>query len=260
LFVEHAGRSARDQGHRPEIYFGETTDRYVYVKTKQQEFDYPQGDTNATTRIRARAAYRLEIVCDACCSHGHRRSLEAAVLERVTSDSRVLINRNIREIVNGVAPFLTYDKDATSSFQRGRLFWMIDALPSRLTFLIRRITTLPATRSTTSQQRQSRDRCLQRDANVYVFDNKDPIIAATHVFPNLLRDASQCRRICEPRSFSGNVSAAAGCSLRALSHAESRRYFSSARTFGVCATDHVNDEGKKESEPIDSYYVLMQLR
>ena len=34
---------------RPEIYFGEITDRYVYVKTKQQEFDYPQGDTYATT-------------------------------------------------------------------------------------------------------------------------------------------------------------------------------------------------------------------
>src|SRR4030095_13557534 len=31
---------------RPEIYYGELTDRHVYVKTKQNEFDYPQGDTN----------------------------------------------------------------------------------------------------------------------------------------------------------------------------------------------------------------------
>jgi uncharacterized membrane protein (UPF0182 family) len=29
---------------RPEIYFGELTDTDVYVKTRQQEFDYPQGD------------------------------------------------------------------------------------------------------------------------------------------------------------------------------------------------------------------------
>ena len=34
---------------RPEIYFGELTDTDVYVKTKQQEFDYPQGQTNSLT-------------------------------------------------------------------------------------------------------------------------------------------------------------------------------------------------------------------
>ena len=30
---------------RPEVYFGEMTNNDVYVKTKQQEFDYPQGKT-----------------------------------------------------------------------------------------------------------------------------------------------------------------------------------------------------------------------
>ena len=34
---------------RPEIYFGELTDTDVYVKTRQQEFDYPQGQTNNLT-------------------------------------------------------------------------------------------------------------------------------------------------------------------------------------------------------------------
>src|SRR6202035_1968914 len=31
---------------RPEIYFGELTNTDVYVKTRQQEFNYPQGATN----------------------------------------------------------------------------------------------------------------------------------------------------------------------------------------------------------------------
>ena len=31
---------------RPEIYFGELTNSDVYVKTRQQEFDYPAGETN----------------------------------------------------------------------------------------------------------------------------------------------------------------------------------------------------------------------
>ena len=34
---------------RPEIYFGEMTDTDVYVKTRQQEFNYPQGQTNSLT-------------------------------------------------------------------------------------------------------------------------------------------------------------------------------------------------------------------
>ena len=34
---------------RPEIYFGELTNTDVYVKTRQQEFNYPQGDTNSLT-------------------------------------------------------------------------------------------------------------------------------------------------------------------------------------------------------------------
>jgi len=34
---------------RPEVYFGELTDTDVYVKTRQKEFNYPQGQTNNLT-------------------------------------------------------------------------------------------------------------------------------------------------------------------------------------------------------------------
>src|SRR4029077_20892060 len=34
---------------RPEIYFGELTNGDVYVKTRQKEFNYPQGETNNET-------------------------------------------------------------------------------------------------------------------------------------------------------------------------------------------------------------------
>src|SRR5690242_6424978 len=34
---------------RPEIYFGELTNADVYVRTRQKEFNYPQGDTNNLT-------------------------------------------------------------------------------------------------------------------------------------------------------------------------------------------------------------------
>src|ERR1043165_7902546 len=113
---------------RPEIYYGELTDRHVYVKTGQNEFDYPQGETDATTKYQGTGGIpignRLSRMLLAW-SIGDLSKLPFS--NDVTSDSRILINRNIRDIVNGVAPFLTYDKDAyivVSS--EGRLFWIID--------------------------------------------------------------------------------------------------------------------------------------
>ena len=39
---------------RPEIYFGELTNSNVYVRTRQKEFNYPQGDTNNLTAYEGR--------------------------------------------------------------------------------------------------------------------------------------------------------------------------------------------------------------
>ena len=43
---------------RPEIYFGELTNTDVYVKTRQKEFNYPQGETNSFTVIRGQGRHR----------------------------------------------------------------------------------------------------------------------------------------------------------------------------------------------------------
>ena len=34
------------EARNPEIYYGEVTKDYVFVKTRQQEFNYPEGDQN----------------------------------------------------------------------------------------------------------------------------------------------------------------------------------------------------------------------
>ena len=44
---------------RPELYFGEMTDTDVYVKTRQQEFDYPQGQSNNLTSYQGNGGIAL---------------------------------------------------------------------------------------------------------------------------------------------------------------------------------------------------------
>ena len=53
---------------RPEIYFGELTDTDVYVKTRQKEFNYPQGQANNFTNTRAAAASYWVVGCVALSS------------------------------------------------------------------------------------------------------------------------------------------------------------------------------------------------
>ncbi len=111
---------------QPRIYFGEITNDYVIVNTKQKEFDYPLGEKNVFTEYEGRAGVRLS---------GINRLLFAMrfgdfniVLSRyVTPESRILIHRNIMDRVKTIAPFLKFDDDPYIAVINGRLFWIIDA-------------------------------------------------------------------------------------------------------------------------------------
>ena len=114
---------------RPEIYFGELTNTDVYVKTRQKEFNYPQGETNNLTSYEGNGGIvlggffrRLLIALD----RGDLAKLPFS--DDVTAESRLLMRRNIRERVAALAPFLTFDPDPYIVVgDDGRLSWMMDA-------------------------------------------------------------------------------------------------------------------------------------
>ena len=54
---------------RPEIYFGEMTNADVYVKTRQQEFNYPQGQTNNLTSYKGEGGIQVGGFCGGFCWH-----------------------------------------------------------------------------------------------------------------------------------------------------------------------------------------------
>ena len=82
---------------RPEIYFGELTNTDVYVKTRQKEFNYPQGETNSVTSYEGKGGIvlggffrRLLIALD----RGDLTKLPFS--DDVTPESRLLMRRNVR--------------------------------------------------------------------------------------------------------------------------------------------------------------------
>jgi uncharacterized membrane protein (UPF0182 family) len=114
---------------RPEVYFGEVTNTDVYVKTRQQEFNYPQGQTNNLTSYEGTGgivlggfARRLLIAFD----RGDLGKLPFS--DDVTADSRLLMRRNVVARVTALAPFLTFDSDPYIVVGGdGRLSWIMDA-------------------------------------------------------------------------------------------------------------------------------------
>ena len=114
---------------RPEVYFGEMTNTDVYVKTRQQEFNYPQGQTNSLTSYEGNGGIllngsfrRLLIALD----RGDIGKLPFS--DDVTDETRLLMRRNVRDRAAALAPFLQFDSDPYIVIGAdGRLSWMMDA-------------------------------------------------------------------------------------------------------------------------------------
>jgi uncharacterized membrane protein (UPF0182 family) len=116
---------------RPEIYFGERTDSYVIVNTKQKEFDYPEGDTNVYSNYQGKNGIKIN-------SFGRRlvlswvlKDYKMILSSDIDNSSQVLMNRNIIDRTRKIAPYLSFDGDPYIVIDdKGKLFWILDTYTS----------------------------------------------------------------------------------------------------------------------------------
>ena len=249
---------------RPEIYFGELTDRFVYVKTQQKEFDYPQGDSNTYTTYEGTGGIRIgNRLRRMILAWGIGDLARLPFADAVTSESRVLINRNIREIVNGVAPFLTYDKDAYIVVSNeGRLFWMLDAFTESDYFPYS--THHDVAGNSLNYIRNSVKVVIDAYSGTvrfYVFDKQDPIIAAyRRVFPNLFLDAEQMPADLRAHVRYPETLVRAQAEMYSLYHTQNPKvFFQREDVWSIAQQISITADGEKKSTAIDPYYVMMKL-
>ena len=112
---------------QPSVYFGELTNDYVVVNTNTDEFHYPEGDDNVSTRYDGTGGQPLGNIFKRALFSLRFRAYEILVSGQLTSESRVLFHRNISDRLNTIAPFLQYDADPYLVVSDGRLFWIRDA-------------------------------------------------------------------------------------------------------------------------------------
>ena len=180
---------------RPEIYFGELTDTDVYVKTRQQEFNYPQGDSNNLTSYQGTGGIAMGGFFRRILLAFDRGDLaKVPFSDDVNSQSRLLMRRNVRSRVAALAPFLTFEQDPYIVLtDDGRLCWIVDAFTT--SDLYPYSTHYRFGDNSVNYMRNSVKAVIDAyngAVTFYVFDSQDPILAAyRRVFPSLFKDAAQ---------------------------------------------------------------------
>jgi uncharacterized membrane protein (UPF0182 family) len=179
---------------RPEIYFGELTNTDVYVKTRQKEFDYPQGDANSLTSYQGDGGIRLGGLLRRTLIAFDRGDIaKLPFSDDVNSESRLLMRRKLSERVHELAPFLTLDADPYVVVgEDGRIRWLMDAFTTSDAYPFARRYLLG--NEPINYIRNSVKILIDAytgETTFYVFDTQDPIITAYRaLFPGLFADAA----------------------------------------------------------------------
>lgn len=173
--------------NRPQIYFGEEDYNDVIVNTKVDEFDYPSGDENMSSRFEEESGIQL---------NGLNRALFAIdqgsfrffVSDQLDGESRLLKTRNIVDRVNKIAPFFEYDSDPYIIIRDdGSLAWIMDVY-------------LTAENYPYSEQFSNNDNYIRNSVKVmidaytgevdfYIVDPDEPLVKTYQsIFPDLFTE------------------------------------------------------------------------
>jgi uncharacterized membrane protein (UPF0182 family) len=112
---------------RPELYFSELPNNYVFVKTQAKEFHYPAGEQNVYTTYEGTGGVSIGSFPRKLLFALRFADIKILFSNDLGPESRILLYRNIRERVQRAAPFFRYDEDPYLVVSRdGRLFWILD--------------------------------------------------------------------------------------------------------------------------------------
>ncbi len=250
---------------RPEVYFGQLTDTDVYVKTRQQEFDYPQGQTNNLTTYAGNGGIVVGGFLRRAMLALDRGDLgKVPFSDDIGSESRLLMHRNLRERVSALAPFLTLDRDPYLVVgEDGRLSWMLDAFTDSDNYPY--ATHYQAGDRTVNYMRNSVKVVIDAydgTTTFYVFDDADPILAAyRRLLPTLFRDGATMpaglrAHVRYPELLFKLQSAVYG-----LYHMTLPEVFFNREDLWTVATESTgtDSEGNQNALPMEPNFVLMKL-
>jgi uncharacterized membrane protein (UPF0182 family) len=249
---------------RPEIYFGEMTNTDVYVKTRQQEFNYPQGDTNNLTSYQGTGGVELGgFLRRALIAFDRGDLAKLPFSDDVNSQSRLLMRRGVHDRAATLAPFLTFDNDPYVVLgDDGRLSWILDAFTRSDSYPY-------ATHYTVAGQSVNYMRnsvkvvvdAYDGTTTFYVFGNQDPILAAYRgIFPSLFKDASEMPAGLRKHVRYPELMLKLQAEVYGLYHMTNPEVFYNREDLWTVATEvGMGEGGAQQTQAMEPNFVLMKL-
>ncbi|HEU5452308.1 MAG TPA: UPF0182 family protein, partial [Terriglobales bacterium] len=249
---------------RPEIYFGELTNTDVYVKTRQKEFNYPQGQDNSFTEYQGTGGIELGGFARRVLLAMDRGDLgKLPFSDDVTPQSRLLMRRNVVQRVSTLAPFLTLDPDPYLVIgDDGRLWWMMDAYTT--TDMYPYSTHYRLGDQMVSYMRNSVKVAVDAyngATTFYVFHQGDPVLEGyRRLFPSLFRDASAMPADLRRHVRYPELLLEMQAQVYALYHMTDPEVFYNKEDLWNVATEvSMNQQGGQVTETMQPSFVLMKL-
>ena len=268
----------------PRIYFSDQAQRdHVVAASEEPEVDFPIGVTGENIRYNSytgeggidlggifrRAAFALRF-----------GEVDMLISGQLSSDSKVLLERNVLARVQKAAPFLLPDNDPYLVLLDGRMVWVVDlytttqwypysanADTSRLNGTAR----LPLRHNYIRNSVKTIVDAFDGTMTFYVVDPTDPLIQAQRkIFPTLFRDgASMPQAVREHLRYPEDLFRVQSDMYRLYHVTNPKQFFSNVDPWQI-ARDPSNssraplrarfaDEDGSEFRPMLPYYLLMKL-
>jgi uncharacterized membrane protein (UPF0182 family) len=190
---------------QPRIYYGNTFNNrtdYAIVGTKLPEIDYPFTEANTGNRpggdsetynYSGKGGIALNNFFVKVAFSMKLGDFNLLISDALTDNSKLLINRNMRQRILQVAPFLRLDSDPYIAIINGRMVWIQDAFTStdrypHADYLDRGRNTINYVRNSVKIVTDAYDGTM----NFYIVDDNDPIIKTWgKIYPTLFRPSSE---------------------------------------------------------------------
>ena len=174
----------------PSIYFGELANDYVIARTGEKaEFHYPKGEDNVYTQYAGNGGVPLSSFWRKLLFAAHFRNYQILLSDDITSESRLMFDRQIRRRVAKIAPFLVLDEDPYPVVSDGRIWWIQDAYT---------VTDRYPYSSSAGRVNYIRNSvkvvidAYQGSVTFYLAETTDPIVQTlARIFPNLMKPLAE---------------------------------------------------------------------
>jgi hypothetical protein len=241
---------------RPEIYYGETSNEYVFARTKRPEFNYPVGEKNVYSHYDGEGGVPLSLMKKLLFSIRFG-SLTILLSDDITSDSRIMYYRKVEDRVSRIIPFARLDNNPYLVISpKGHLLWFLDGYT--VTDRIPYSEPTPGLGNYVRNSIKAIVDAYDGSVQLFVSDEKDPIIQTyAKIFPGVLKKMEEM-----PAALQRHVRYPPGMlSIQARMykayHMQDPQVFYNKEDFWAVPSSH--DQGQGGEPEMEPYYTIMRL-